>query len=147
MTLGNMRDLGVHRLVASCLNDACRHVALIDVSAYPAETACGRSALAWSAPCAAAGETRSMCGRTGKSSQAGLAMRSVCTPVIVDDWAAFVPPFSFGWSLFRLLWVAGLGRRFERPNTGQRNRRGLSAAADALKPPIELGWFDPVGRV
>ena len=31
--------LGVpQRLVASCLNDACRHVALIDVSAYPAET-------------------------------------------------------------------------------------------------------------
>jgi hypothetical protein len=38
MTLGNMRELGVQRLVASCLNDACRHVALIDVSAYPAET-------------------------------------------------------------------------------------------------------------
>jgi hypothetical protein len=38
MTLGNMRELRVHRLVASCLNDACRHVALIDVSAYPAET-------------------------------------------------------------------------------------------------------------
>ena len=37
MTLGNMRELGVQRLVASCLNDACRHVALIDVSAYPAE--------------------------------------------------------------------------------------------------------------
>jgi hypothetical protein len=33
MTLGNMRELGVHKLVASCLNDACRHVALI--SAYP----------------------------------------------------------------------------------------------------------------
>jgi hypothetical protein len=32
MTLGNMRELGVQRLVASCLNDACRHVALIDVS-------------------------------------------------------------------------------------------------------------------
>jgi hypothetical protein len=31
MTLGNMRDLGVQRLIASCLNDACRHVALIDV--------------------------------------------------------------------------------------------------------------------
>jgi hypothetical protein len=29
MTLGNMRDLGVQRLLASCLNDACRHVALI----------------------------------------------------------------------------------------------------------------------
>jgi hypothetical protein len=38
MTLGNMRDLGVRNLVASCLNDACRHVALIDVSRYPAET-------------------------------------------------------------------------------------------------------------
>jgi hypothetical protein len=31
MTLGNMRELGVQRLVASCLNDACRHTALIDV--------------------------------------------------------------------------------------------------------------------
>jgi hypothetical protein len=37
MTFGNMRELGVHRLVASCLNDACRHVALIDVSGYPAD--------------------------------------------------------------------------------------------------------------
>jgi hypothetical protein len=34
MILGNMRELGVHGLVASCLNDACRHVALIDVSSY-----------------------------------------------------------------------------------------------------------------
>jgi hypothetical protein len=38
MTLGNMRDLGVQKLIASCLNDACRHVALIDVWNYPAET-------------------------------------------------------------------------------------------------------------
>jgi hypothetical protein len=38
MTLGNMRELGVQRLVASCLNDACRHTALIDVWSYPAET-------------------------------------------------------------------------------------------------------------
>ena len=38
MTLGNMRDLGVHRLVASCLNDASCHTALIDVSNYPADT-------------------------------------------------------------------------------------------------------------
>jgi hypothetical protein len=28
----------VHRLIAFCLNDACRHQALIDVSSYPAET-------------------------------------------------------------------------------------------------------------
>jgi hypothetical protein len=27
MTLGNMRQLGVPRLIASCLNDACRHTA------------------------------------------------------------------------------------------------------------------------
>jgi hypothetical protein len=38
MTLGNMRALGVQNLVASCLNDACRHTALIDVFSYPAET-------------------------------------------------------------------------------------------------------------
>jgi hypothetical protein len=38
MTLGNMRDLGVKRLIASCLNDACRHQGLIDVSKYPDDT-------------------------------------------------------------------------------------------------------------
>jgi hypothetical protein len=37
MTPGNMRELGVQRLIASCLNDACRHTALIDVSSYPGE--------------------------------------------------------------------------------------------------------------
>ena len=37
MTLGNMRELGVARLIASCLNDACRHTALIDVSNYPGD--------------------------------------------------------------------------------------------------------------
>ena len=29
-----MRALGAQRLIASCLNDACRHTALIDVSGY-----------------------------------------------------------------------------------------------------------------
>ena len=29
-----MRKLGVHHLIAFCLNDACRHQALIDVAAY-----------------------------------------------------------------------------------------------------------------
>jgi hypothetical protein len=33
-----MRELGVQNLAAYCLNDACRHVALIDVSSYPANT-------------------------------------------------------------------------------------------------------------
>jgi hypothetical protein len=32
MTLGNMRRQGVHHLIAYCLNDTCRHSALIDVS-------------------------------------------------------------------------------------------------------------------
>jgi hypothetical protein len=33
MTLGNMR--GVQNLIAFCLNGACRHQALIDVSSLP----------------------------------------------------------------------------------------------------------------
>jgi hypothetical protein len=35
MTLGNMRGLGVQRLVACCLHPSCRHEGLIDVSKYP----------------------------------------------------------------------------------------------------------------
>jgi hypothetical protein len=35
---GNMRALGVQRLIASCLNDVCRHTALIDFWSYTAET-------------------------------------------------------------------------------------------------------------
>jgi hypothetical protein len=35
MTLGNMRQLGVHRLIA--LTPSCRHSALIDVSKYASE--------------------------------------------------------------------------------------------------------------
>ena len=35
MTLGNMRQLGVQRLVAYCLNPSCRHEGLIDVSRFP----------------------------------------------------------------------------------------------------------------
>jgi hypothetical protein len=38
MDLANMRRQGVQNLIAFCLNDACRHQALIDVSSYPAET-------------------------------------------------------------------------------------------------------------
>jgi hypothetical protein len=33
-----IRALGVQRLLVLCLNDACRHTALIDVSSYPADT-------------------------------------------------------------------------------------------------------------
>jgi hypothetical protein len=38
MTLGNMRQQGVRDLIAYCLNDACRHQAIIDVSSYPGDT-------------------------------------------------------------------------------------------------------------
>jgi hypothetical protein len=34
MTLGNMRELGVQRLLVSCLNHECQHEALLDVSRY-----------------------------------------------------------------------------------------------------------------
>jgi hypothetical protein len=34
MTLGNMRHLGVQRLVACCLNPACRHQGLVGVTSY-----------------------------------------------------------------------------------------------------------------
>jgi hypothetical protein len=44
MTLGNMRERGVRRLIASCLNDACRHMALIDVSTIRPRPRCRRSA-------------------------------------------------------------------------------------------------------
>jgi hypothetical protein len=37
MTLGNMRALGMQRLVAYCLNPPCRHEGLIDVSKYKDE--------------------------------------------------------------------------------------------------------------
>ena len=30
--------VGLQRLIASCLNDACRHTALVEVWSYPAET-------------------------------------------------------------------------------------------------------------
>jgi len=33
-----MRHLRVQHLVATCLNDACRHQGLIDVSKYPDDT-------------------------------------------------------------------------------------------------------------
>jgi hypothetical protein len=38
MTLGNMRELGVQRLLISCLNPDCLHTAVLDVSGYWADT-------------------------------------------------------------------------------------------------------------
>ena len=38
MDLANMRRQGVRTLMAYCLNDACRHQAVSDVSSYPGDT-------------------------------------------------------------------------------------------------------------
>ena len=37
MDLANMRRQGLRSLIAYCLNDACRHQAVIDVSSYPGD--------------------------------------------------------------------------------------------------------------
>lgn len=34
MTLGNMRSLGVQRLIAYCLNPSCRHEGVVDVAKF-----------------------------------------------------------------------------------------------------------------
>jgi hypothetical protein len=41
MDLANMRRQGVHHLIAYCLNNACRHQAVIDVSSYPGDVYAG----------------------------------------------------------------------------------------------------------
>ena len=46
MTLGNMCELGVQRLIASCLNDACRHMALSTCRTIRPRPRCRRFALA-----------------------------------------------------------------------------------------------------
>ena len=38
MDLANMRRQDVRSLIAYCLNDACRHQAVIDVSSFPGDT-------------------------------------------------------------------------------------------------------------
>ena len=51
---------GVKRLIESCLNDACRHTAPIEVWSYPAETQC-------SLPVETFGASRKDCGSWGFS--------------------------------------------------------------------------------
>jgi hypothetical protein len=38
LDLANMRQQGVRHLIAYCLNDSCRHQAVIDVSEYPGDS-------------------------------------------------------------------------------------------------------------
>jgi hypothetical protein len=46
MTLGNMRELGVRRLVVSCLNPKCRHERVISVDDYADDVP-----VPWFGPC------------------------------------------------------------------------------------------------
>ena len=80
MTLGNMRDLGVQRLGATCLIDACRHQGLINVSSYPADTE-----VPWFSNKVGRAVATSTCGRIGKSNPSGKASRAN----IGDDYAYF----------------------------------------------------------
>jgi hypothetical protein len=61
----------VQRLIASCLNDACRHQGLIDVSKYPDDVEVPSFARKVSAPSAALGVAISTCGLIGRSSRRG----------------------------------------------------------------------------
>jgi hypothetical protein len=56
MTLGNMREQGVNHLIAYCLNNACRHSALIDTSGYPDDI----EVSSWRAKCGKCGASGSM---------------------------------------------------------------------------------------
>ena len=70
MTLSNMRELGVHRLVAYCLNDACRHQGLIDVSKFPDDVECRSfNGKIVRAKCGRVADT-STCGQTGRAADA-----------------------------------------------------------------------------
>ena len=60
-----MRKQGVRRLIAFCLNDSCRHQALIEVWSYPANTEIAYFRRRVVLRNAAHGATRLTCGRTG----------------------------------------------------------------------------------
>ena len=66
MDLANMRKQGVTRLIAYCLNDACRHQALIEVWSYPANTEIAYSNVESSVPSVVLAETRLTCVQTGR---------------------------------------------------------------------------------
>jgi hypothetical protein len=55
MDLANMREQGVHHLIAFCHNDARHHQAMIDVSKYP-----GNTLVSWF-------KSRVKCGKCGRS--------------------------------------------------------------------------------
>ena len=65
-----MRELGVTRLMASCLNGACQHTALIEVWSYPAATEIPYFKAASFVPSAAAAATRSTCGQLERATDA-----------------------------------------------------------------------------
>ena len=75
MTLANMRRQGVHHLIAYCLNDSCRHQAVIDVSKYPGDTP-----VAWF-------QSKVKCGKCGARGRRDVRPNWKEAPRSIDDWS------------------------------------------------------------
>ena len=77
MDLANMREQGVHHLIAYCHNDACRHQALIDVSSYPGDTL-----VTWF-------QSKIKCGKCGRRGARWVDVRPNWkeAPGSIDDWS------------------------------------------------------------
>ena len=93
MTLGNMRELGVRRLLVSCLNPECLHGGLLDVSAWPAETAVPSFIPAWSVATAAASAlTSARTGRTNRRDPRRYGTIEPYVPAGRDTWPVRLLP-------------------------------------------------------
>jgi len=76
MALGNMHKQGVRHLIAYCLNDSCRHQALIDVSKSP-----GDSPVPWF-------QSRVKCGKCGRRGRwVDVRPNWKEAPGTIDDWS------------------------------------------------------------
>jgi hypothetical protein len=77
MDLANMRRQDVRNLIAYCLNDSCRHQALIDVSSYPGDTL-----VPWFL-------SKVKCGKCGRSGSRWIDVRPNWkeAPGTIDDWS------------------------------------------------------------
>jgi len=77
MNLANMRRQSVRSLIAYCLNDSCRHQAVIDVSSYPGDTP-----MPWF-------RSKVKCAKCGaRNSRIDVRPNWKEAPGSVDDWSA-----------------------------------------------------------
>jgi hypothetical protein len=134
----------VQRLVSCCLNDACRHTALIHVSATPPTPTYRRSARAWSALSAAAVGTRSTYGPSGKSSCRNRAWSARCGAP-----AAFRRLFA----LVGMVTPPGKAKSAAGPKGNERGQsqkprspRWLTPAGFGAAPQIRIGFVPVIHR-